>query len=149
MNRSEKREGYDVALVCENGHEVNAASQGMPEFNAKRCDKCGAKAIDACPTCETSIRGFYWGGAISAAPYKPPAFCHDCGEPYPWTKASLEAAEELIRFNEYLSDEEKGDFLEALKETTRDTPKARVAAEKIKRYGKKLGTETMKRCARS
>ena len=35
MNRSEKREGYDVALVCENGHEVNAASQGMPEFNAK------------------------------------------------------------------------------------------------------------------
>jgi len=50
----------------------------------------------------------------------------------------------LIRFNEDLSDEEKSDFLEALKETTRDTPKARVAAEKMKRYGKKLGTEAMK-----
>jgi len=31
-----------------------------------------------------------------------------------------------------------------VKETTRDTPKARVATEKIKHYGKKLSAEGMK-----
>jgi len=58
MNGSEKREGYDVALVCENGHEVNAASRWMPEANAKHCDKCGAKATDACPTAKRRSAGF-------------------------------------------------------------------------------------------
>ena len=136
---------HDVALVCENGHVINESSQDYPQFNTKHCKECGAKTIAACPSCSTSIPGHYRSSGVTTFRRMPtPAFCHECGEPYPWTKTALEAAEELVRFNEKLTADEKDDLVAAVKEATRDTPKGKVAVEKIKRYGAKLGTEAFK-----
>ncbi len=132
-------EVYDVALICESGHLINSSSRAMSEFNAKYCGKCGSKAIDACLSCKTPIRGAYLGVGVTI---EVPAYCIGCGSAYPWTQAALESAEELIRFNESLNDKEKDDLVAAIKETTKDTPKAKVAVEKIKHYGKKLGAGT-------
>ena len=54
-------------------------------------------------------------------PYRVPSYCTNCGEPYPWTHAKLEAVEELIRLNENLSSEEKEQFASAVREASKDT----------------------------
>ena len=134
---------YDVALVCENGHEVNPTSQEFPEFNAKHCKKCGARAINTCPSCETLIRGLFLSGGFTGA-YRVPAHCHECGSPYPWTKTKLEVAEERIRLNEELSDEQKKELVGAIHDVATDTPKTKVAVEKIKLHSKKVGRAAYK-----
>ncbi len=136
-------EHYDVALICESGHMVNSSSDETPEHNALHCNKCGSKTISSCLSCDAPIRGVYWAGTVTTGDIEVPAYCHGCGSPYPWTQAALESAEELIRFNESLNDKEKDDLVAAIKETTKDTPKAKVAVEKIKHYGKKLGAGTL------
>jgi hypothetical protein len=136
---------HDAALVCESGHVINESFQDYPEFNTKHCKECGAKTIAACPACSTPIRGHYRDSNVITFRRMPaPAFCHECGAPYPWTKSALEAAEELVRLNDQLNEEEKEALVTAVKDATRDTPKGKVAVEKIKRYGTKLGTEAFK-----
>ena len=137
-------EGYDVALICESGHVVNSSSRSKPARNSSHCTKCGSKTIDTCPSCKTPIRGRYSGPLLSTVMKKAPPYCPACGSLFPWTQEALEAAEELIRFNESLDDQEKDDLVSAIKEVTRDTPKARVAVEKVKHYGMKLGSVTVK-----
>src|SRR5689334_5786693 len=88
-------DGYDVAIVCTNGHSINASSIRTPEFNAKFCDKCGAEGLSRCRNCQTEIRGWFWG-VLSTQEYVPPLFCHECGKPFPWMQSALSAATELI-----------------------------------------------------
>lgn len=45
----------------------------------------------------------------------------------------------MIDLSEKLSEQEKGDFKNAVQEVAGNTPKARVGAEKIKRYSLKAG----------
>lgn len=77
---------YDVMQVCLNGHKITHAFNRSPEFRQAACGDCGADTIHECPECDTPIRGkYYVDGVISATGPDPPEYCHECGEPYPWT----------------------------------------------------------------
>jgi hypothetical protein len=88
---------YDKMAVCLNGDIVNDSVLQRPADNATHCPDCGAKVIDACPSCSEPIRG----ARIDRRPHgtrteplapdpERPANCRGCGEPLPWTKPKVE-----------------------------------------------------------
>jgi len=129
---------YDVMQVCLNGHKITGILKLAPEFGKKHCSECGAATITKCPKCETDIRGTYRVG-FSTSDVKVPAFCHGCGEPYPWTAARLKAAQELADESEELSEEEKQMLKASLDDLVRDTPGTTLAATRFKRLAAKAG----------
>ncbi len=135
-------EGYDTAQVCLNGHVANASSRETPEFNKDHCEKCGVATISTCPSCGTDIRGYYWGN-MSTAEYHPPAFCHSCGDPFPWTQATLEAARELARELDALDENDRTTLEHSLDDLVRDTPATAVAALRFKKIVEKAGREAV------
>ena len=68
-----------------------------------------------------------------------PAFCPDCGEPYPWTEAALKAAHELSDEQENLSPEERYLLKKSIDDIVRETPQATVAVSRFKRLVAKAG----------
>lgn len=135
---------YDVAQICLNGHVVNDAVQHSSQFNKKFCDRCGEKTITQCPGCSHNIEGEYHvegvaviGGGSSPAP----AFCHNCGEAFPWTLAKQQAAIDLFR-EELMSQEEQEEFRNSVEQITRDSPQAQVASKRVRRLLGKVGKET-------
>ena len=100
--------GYDVGQVCLNGHVANFLARSQPEHNKNFCSTCGEKTIDQCPQCKTQIRGHYrMPRDISFVPEVAPAFCHNCGKPYPWMEDRLQTAKELLYHDDKLSLEER------------------------------------------
>ena len=71
-----------------------------------------------------------------------PAFCPDCGKPYPWTEAKLKAARELADELDNLSLEERETLKKSLDDIIRDTPQTAVAATRFKRLVAKAGQVT-------
>jgi hypothetical protein len=128
---------YDTALVCLNGHTINDSFHDYPQFNSKFCKKCGAAGITNCPKCNAFLRG-HLRGVLSVHEEPPAPYCYNCGLPYPWTEEALKAANDLIDLS-HLADSEKADYKQAILDTTKDTPRARVAVEKLKRYSAKVG----------
>jgi len=137
---NEERGWQDTALVCLSGHMVNHSMKRDPECNTKFCKKCGEKAIWQCIHCEHDIQGnYHYPGVVALGPQKPPGFCHNCGQPYPWTGRTLEAAKELIGMADSLSPTEKQDFDRAVSDLMKEGPRTGLAAEKFKRYCKQAG----------
>jgi len=97
--------GFDVALICLNGHIVNCSSHDYPQFNKKFCDACGAQTIEECTNCHTAIQGSYRDNI--SFNYKAPRFCFNCGHPFPWTGAKIQAAHDLAMELESLSNEDR------------------------------------------
>jgi len=135
---------HDVAQVCLNGHIVNGASEMRAHCNARYCQRCGGKVIESCMTCGASIRGQLVGlnqvlGAdMDAAPH----FCHECGDPYPWTAQALTAARELIEGVDGLSDDDRHAASSDLEDLIRDTPRTPVAAARFSAVLSKVGGAT-------
>jgi hypothetical protein len=75
---------YQRAGVCRRGH-VESRDIG---FNppGKRCSRCGAEVLTACPECGAQIRGPFDNPTITVlgGSYDPPTFCFACGAPFPW-----------------------------------------------------------------
>ena len=75
------------AQVCLNGHIVteNAA---ILENCKDICPKCNGRTIIECPKCKAIIKGSPVSGDIHGFydKNKPPSHCHNCKQPYPWTK---------------------------------------------------------------
>jgi hypothetical protein len=137
--------GYDVALICLNGHVINTHSRTSPEDNTKYCQRCGEATVIACAKCNTNIRGKYQSDTfIDLTRFHPPKFCHQCGEAYPWTIKSREAAAELTALSE-LSEIEKADLNQAIIEIGKDSPNGKVGAEKVKRMPRKSGEVWVKK----
>jgi hypothetical protein len=67
------------------------------------------------------------------SPYLVPHYCYNCGKPYPWTQAKLEAAKEFAEELDGLSSKEKDVLKQSIEELARDTPKTKVAAVKVKK----------------
>jgi hypothetical protein len=132
-----RKEGYDTNLVCLNGHIINSSYNDYPQHNSNFCPQCGAKGITACPKCNSFIRG-HLRGVMTLYPDPPAAYCYNCGSPYPWTDEALKAVNELIDMSA-LAENEKNDFKQSVAELTKDTPKAKVACEKFKKYSVKVG----------
>ena len=77
---------YDTMLVCENGHKITSVLKSQPWQEVKRCPTCGAVTISQCPKCGGEIHGYeHIPGHIFLVPIELPEYCHECGEPYPWT----------------------------------------------------------------
>ncbi len=133
---------YDIAQICENGHVVNSMARDYPNSNQNYCDKCGAPTFINCPSCGSSIRGYYHvPGVIGFSDYTAPSFCYKCGEPFPWTIAALKAAEELSDELDGLNDDERESLKKSLNELVRETPSTRVAETRFKRIMKKVGKD--------
>lgn len=130
--------GYDQAQICLTGHTINSSYTVFPQHNKKYCDLCGAKTIIECPNCRQPIRGWYKDGSPFQE-YAPPKFCHNCGGIFPWTKATIEAAKELVDDLEELTAEEKESYKESIDELVKESPKQELAAGRVKGYLMKAG----------
>lgn len=72
-------------------------------------------------------------------PDRPPAFCHNCGKPFPWTEGKLKAAQEYTDEIEGLSDSEKQMLKSSLNDLVSETPRTELAATRFKRLVGKAG----------
>jgi len=113
---------------------LNDRSTALPEHNQRRCDKCGSEVIDACPQCNTTIRGHFHNPNSRYVDHTidAPAFCHECGKPYPWTESKLDAARDLVEQLEIFDIPEKTLLNSSVEELLRDTPKSPPAVVRFK-----------------
>jgi hypothetical protein len=133
---------YDVAQICQNGHVINSMAHDYPNSNQDHCAKCGVATIMNCPSCNTSIRGYYHvPGVIGFENFSAPAYCYKCGNPFPWTRVALVAAQELADTLDELSAEERVELKESIDHLLRETPRTRVAETKFKKLMRKTGKE--------
>ncbi len=132
---------YDVAQICLNGHLITSHAQSFPDGQRKFCAKCGEPTTMKCPPCSANIRGYYHvPGVISLVDsYQVPAFCADCGKPYPWTERKLQAAKDLTADLDGLDSHEKALLTKSLDDLLRDTPQTAVAATRFKKLVSKAG----------
>ena len=137
------RGSYQPALICRNGHAVNAFTVTSPECNADHCRTCGAAAISRCEHCGAPIKGHHDipGVCVLGIIYQPPSFCDSCGRPYPWTEAQLQAARDLADELDELSPEDRERLKGSLNDLISDTPRTAVAATIFKKATTKLGVE--------
>lgn len=138
---------YLIAQICLNGHVITDSYNKNPEFHQNYCDKCGAETITKCPNCKTNIRGDYEveGVAVISSRISPaPAYCYNCGNPFPWTKSAIDAAQLLINEDENLNPLEKQQFTDSLPDlfVESPTPKTQVAIVRFKKFLGKAATYT-------
>lgn len=79
--------------VCLSGHVINTQFKKYPELNKPYCDKCGKKTITDCPRCNAPILGEIQNEIVFITigeEKTPPAFCAECGNPFPWIKINDE-----------------------------------------------------------
>ena len=129
--------------MCLNGHLITTFFHTHPDHNKNFCDKCGAKTISACLKCQTEIRGHYYqpGVADLSRPGPPPSFCHNCGNPHPWTERRLTAAREVAEDADQLDDAEKQGLKDSVDELVHNTPAAPSAVIKYKKFVAKAGRQ--------
>jgi hypothetical protein len=134
---------FDIAEVCTAGHVTTSMVGESPERRAKFCPKCGEPTITACPSCNTPIRGHHTEpNVFIAIPYHPPAYCHNCGKPFPWTARRIEAAQAFTHESGELSTQEAEQLGDSLRQVSSDTPETPVAASRLHRLLGKLSAET-------
>lgn len=146
---------YRVAQICMAGHVVTSGADEYPEQKEEFCSTCGEATIMKCPECDTTIRGFYYVDAlVISRDYEAPAYCHDCGRPFPWTQRSIDAAIEVVKGDKSLEPEQIAQLEEDLPKLGKDTPEAGPAAQKIAKTitgltvgAKKFFIETIKKIA--
>ncbi|HXZ13813.1 MAG TPA: DUF2321 domain-containing protein [Candidatus Sulfotelmatobacter sp.] len=137
------RKGYDAAQVCLNGHLITTFVHTQPEYNKKFCSDCGAQTMSACKKCNAEIHGHYYepGVVDLTSPGPPPSFCHNCGNPYPWTEHRLKAAQEVANAADQLSEPEKIQLKESVEELIHNKPGAPGAIIKYKKLAAKAGKQ--------
>lgn len=118
---------YDTWQNCVNGHSIDYRAATSPQHNQNRCNRCGAETITACPQCPATIRGKYQVPGIVSADGEliPPTYCHNCGQPYPWTAQAIAAAKELADLVDGLSDAEIEQFRSSIDDLVQGGPESR------------------------
>lgn len=125
---------YYPAFICENGHVLEVASF---ECDSLYCSECSAPIISMCPNCRSTIRGHEVG---CSGHYRIPSYCDKCGNPYPWTFRAQAIAEAIIKEDTNISTDERDLLLDVVPDMIVETPKTRLAAVRIKKAFKVLGT---------
>jgi len=134
---------HDIAQICLNGHVITSALRRSPELAQRYCDKCGAETISACQECDTNIRGYYFmPGVISVFSYEKPAFCFNCGAPFPWTSSALAVARELVLEESELTQDEREALANTLPDLVAETPRTQVAIIRFKKLMAKVSSAT-------
>jgi hypothetical protein len=129
-------DGFDVGQVCVNGHGITSLAESSPQLRKPFCPTCGSRTIMTCEHRAATIQGTYHApGVPDEAGYTVPAYCFNCGSPFPWTAAQtrLEAAKELADDAEGLSAEDRERLKESLDDISRDSPSSHAAASRLKR----------------
>lgn len=125
---------YETAQICLNGHVITSSIEISPNLAKNYCPHCGAPTTSKCDYCSDRILGHYRiPGAIVPTYYSPPSYCHNCGEPYPWTTRTIETASLLIQEDEQLSSEDKETLASSIIDLLTESPKTQLA---ITRYNK-------------
>ena len=134
---------YYSMLVCENGHVLTECLERSAAA-AAYCDKCGAKTISTCPSCGSKVRGQLINSNFVMICFTAtaPKYCPECGEPYPWTLATIEALKELAALDDDLDEVDKTILIDSAKDAMTDNPKTRVAALKVKKVLGRAGKAT-------
>lgn len=147
-----KQFAFDNALICKAGHVANIYKELHPERNTEHCLICPEEVISACPSCNTPIRGGYYStevwnttyaGSIispqhsntrthtqeltSLDNYQFPAYCHKCGQPYPWTEERLAVGEQIVDALEGLDPEQKSQLKALFPDLIIETPRSNLA----------------------
>lgn len=124
------------AHICTNGHVISSASETSEIRSIKFCTKCSAPIIGKCSFCSANITGKYSAEmfGISGQRYDRPAYCHNCGKPYPWTESALEAMKEIIWEDEDLFDDEKERMNQSLPDLLTETPRTDLAIMRVKKF---------------
>ena len=132
---------YRVAEVCLNGHVTTDSADTQPQHRQKYCSTCGETTTTSCPNCSASIRGDYHVEAVAIIghTYTPPFYCHNCGNPFPWTQRRIASAIELVEIDKHLSSAEIEQFRTDVTELTRSGPRTVVATARFKNTLSKIG----------
>lgn len=125
---------YYTMLVCENGHVLTDCLERSSN-NTPYCSECGAKTISQCPSCSAKIRGDLRDSGVVVIGYTTPApkYCPECGAPFPWTTASLDALRELAELDDNLDDDDANALVQSAETALTDGPKTKVAALRVKK----------------
>ncbi|WP_036165643.1 DUF2321 domain-containing protein [Lysinibacillus sphaericus] len=129
---------YENATICLNGHVISSYKAN----STKHCDICGEKTVSYCETCTNPIRGEYTHTDIIVlgGDYTKPAYCHECGSPFPWTTRVLDHAIEILSLDEELSPEHKELVKLALPDLLVEKPTTPVAVAKYRKVIPKAAT---------
>lgn len=120
------------------------------------CSTCGEPVIHACPHCGNHIRGALhvqvpkyrfanrynplneeqnhqtictgYTDQIAKNDISLPYYCHNCGEPYPWTQARLETADKIVDMLDELDDVQKKQLKETFPDLIVESPKTQLSA---------------------
>ncbi len=122
---------YEKAQICESGHIISRRSSDFT--TDKFCSSCGAKILDVCPKCNAPFKGEPKNmEAAYLIKIKPPAYCYECGEPYPWTKRKMKAVAEEIKLEMELTEQQQKELISALPALVNEIPETRASAQKVK-----------------
>lgn len=122
---------YRNATICTNGHVLSTSdSNSQP-----KCSKCGKETISSCTSCSTPIRGswIYPSNYIGFYNFKFPNYCHNCGEPYPWTSMILESAIELISLDDHVDEKVKDLIKSSIPGLLVETPTTPLSVAKFQK----------------
>lgn len=123
---------YHTSQICMNGHVITDSYDKHPEHGMPFCDICGKQTITQCPNCSASIRGDYESGVCCICFTTPaPAYCYNCGKPFPWTEENISSMKELLLL-ENLSDSETAFVNNDIGEILIDSPKTKVVSTKLR-----------------
>lgn len=129
---------YYLRQTCLNGHVASNFVGATFGKLQPYCGKCGEKTIIECPSCNAPQRGNI-KNSIGVGSKTPLAFYTNCGKPYPWTERQIEAATEMVREEDRLTEEQKSTLESAFPELLADTPKTALAATRFKRIVAQTG----------
>ncbi len=134
---------YYSMLVCENGHVLTDRLERSSN-DSKYCNTCGARTISVCPGCGAKIRGDLIDSGVVCIGFTPiaPKYCPECGEPFPWTAAAIEALRELAELDDDLSEADREMLVESAETAMTENPKTKVSALKVKKVLAKAGKAT-------
>ncbi len=127
---------YYPAFICTNGHVISASSIDCYD---KYCSLCGAPVISACPDCLSTIKGHEYG---CSGHFLVPAYCQNCGSPYPWTSSAIRATAQLLAEDELLTADECNNLVDVLPDVITETPRSKLAAARIGKALKVAGRFT-------
>lgn len=132
---------HEVALACLNGHLLNVITSPTLPLGVRFCKICGAELVTQCQECGASITEFRAPAPGISVPFGRllPAFCHSCGQPYPWTQSKLAAAQDLIEELAAIEPHEREILKKSLDDLVRETPHMPVAETRFKRLVAKAG----------
>lgn len=135
---------FDVAQICLNGHIINYHAKNESFLNKDFCTSCGEKTITQCQCCTHEIRGEYSGSSwygydAYSGLFNCPSYCEKCGKAFPWTLSRIEAAQELARELEGLTEEEREILANSINDIVKDSPRTIVATTRFKKVVSKVG----------